>query len=1716
MASISWKTGVGGDWGTSADWSTGKVPGSADDVTIGVAGSFAVTVTVAEAAHSLTLNSSGATLTDSAALTIGTQLVLKAGTLELANGGTIVGGTIAASGGTLVGYGGTLSGVTYQGTLDLSGASERLHISNGITLTGAGGSGAGTINLTGTSGELYVTTPITLDNATINIGNSTAYDFLRLTHYGAGSGGVTTLGSHLSIVQTGAHARIDANYRYAGDALLNRGTITAGLSGASLLIYGTDSFTNAGTLIASNGGTLEIDPSGSWSSTGTISETNGTLDLGGTFSGATLSTVKRSGGYVSIISGATVTNTGNTVNLGSGTSLGQVALDGTIVGGTIHDGGGGILGSGGTLSGVVYQGTLDLSGASERLHISNGITLTGAGGSGAGTINLTGSNGELYVTTPTTLDNATINIGNSTAYDFLRLTHYGAGSGGVTTLGSHLSIVQTGAHARIDANYRYAGDALLNRGTITAGLSGASLLIYGTDSFTNAGTLIASNGGTLEIDPSGAWSSTGTISETNGTLNLGGTFSTATLNTVKRSGGYVSIISGATLTNSGTADIGSGSSVGQIALGGLISGGTIHDGGEGILGSGGTLSGVVYQGTLDLSGASERLHISNGITLTGAGGSGAGTVNLTGTSSELYVITPITLDNATINIGNSTAYDFLRLTHYGAGSGGVNTLGSHLSIVQTGAHARINANYRYAGDAVVNQGTITAGLSGASLLIYGSDRWTNAGTLIATNGGTLTFEPGSFINTGLVTASPGSTLAIEPTGSWSSTGTISETNATLDLGGTFSTATLNTIKRTGGYISIVSGGTLTNTGSTVNLGSGAALGQIVLGGLISGGTIHDGGSGLIGYGGTLSGVVYQGTLDLSGASERLHISNGITLTGAGGSGAGTLNLTGTSGELYVNTPTTLDNATINIGNSTAYDFLRLTHYGAGSGGVTTLGSHLSVVQTGAHARINADYRYAGDAVVNQGTITAGFSGASLLIYGSDRFTNAGTLIASNGGTLEIESATLTNSGTISASGSATVLLQPTTLTNLVGSTLTGGSFSAGAGSTIEFSNNVTITSDAANITLSGANSNLQSLNTTTDTQTTLDSSLATIAASGQLHLLANRNFTAVASNGSFSNSGLLDLGGGKFSATLLTNAAQGTVSGFGTVAGSIGNSGLVTASGGTLSTAGLSGIAAGTLSSGGIGAGVNSTLQLASNLTISTDAGRITLSGTGSVIQSLNTATSKQVSLDSTLATIASTGTLALLSGRSFTAVAGAGAFTDKGLLALGAGTFSATALTVSGTASGFGTIAGKLTNTGLVAASGGTLVLTGSLSGAGAVSVASGAVLSVDGGASVAGNTSIVGTLSAASAVAITGGTFTNAGTIAVADGATFGVQVGAVDTNLAGTTLTGGAWSAIAAGHGAAISLTGTSIATDAASITLSGSGSSFLVVNGSTTTTLEASLATINKGGQLNLLGGRGFASTSAKGITDNGSITLAGGSFASKSLTIGTGSTFSGSGTIANSLTNNGTLSASGGTLSVSGTVGGAGSLIVGTSASMTFGGAFAAKTATVNAAGTLTGFGTLTSNLIDSGTVIAKGGTLAVGGAVSGKGAITIDSGAAVSITGSLVSTGGLTFASGGSDLLALGTAGKSTTRLTGFGSGDTIDIVKQALASVSWTQTTGTAGALTLTGSSGAIGTLSLAGSFTQANFALKTDGAGGTDISFAATSRLAADHVWFGGLSHG
>ena len=154
--------------------------------------------------------------------------------------------------------------------------------------------------------------------------------------------------------------------------------------------------------------------------------------------------------------------------------------------------------------------------------------------------------------------------------------------------------------------------------------------------------------------------------------------------------------------------------------------------------------------------------------------------------------------------------------------------------------------------------------------------------------------------------------------------------------------------------------------------------------------------------------------------------------------------------------------------------------------------------------------------------------------------------------------------------------------------------------------------------------------------------------------------------------------------------------------------------------------------------------------------------------------------------------------------------------------------------------------------------------------------------------------------------------------------------------------------------------------------------------------------------------------------------------------------------------------------------------------------------TVESGAALSGFGTLAGAAVtDNGAITATAGTLALTGSVSGGGTVLLQSGATLSAQGAL---GGVAVVFDGNATLALGAPTSVTSTLSGFGSGDVVDLEHLKADSLSYG-----GGILTLMEGTAVVDRISLAGHYNTANFALSADGHGGTDINFVASE--AAGH---------
>jgi hypothetical protein len=1357
--------------------------------------------------------------------------------------------------------------------------------------------------------------------------------------------------------------------------------------------------------------------------------------------------------------GATVADTnGGTLAIGSSLAItaGTFVLGpgSTLSGGTVSLGNAGVfVAEGGTLSGVTFEGLLDLSAAGATLYGMGNLTFEGTGGTGAGSINLTGNGAAFLYSGSGTLNDATVNIGSATG-------SYLDGSGGTLILGTGTTLVQAGtAYLGGDES----GETFVNLGTITAATAAGYFGVDGPG-LANAGTIAVSNGDTFDMSSLASFTNTGTMSVTGtGTvmsfggawtnsgsllvssfalLNLGGTFSTQSLSGIAVSTGALLNITGDLTNTSATLVVGSGSALGAVELSGTITGGTIADAGGGIIANYGTLNGVTYQGVLDLSAPNALLYAAGNLEVEAADGS-SGTINLTGNEAALIYTGTATLNDVTVDLGSVDG-------SYLDGESGTLTLGPGASVVQSGAQA-------YLGDYVnaetfINLGTITAGYSGGYFSIAGPG-FTNAGNFDVSNGETASIYSTNWTNTSSITAS-GTGTVLSFGGSWTNAGSVAVSgNALLNLGGSFSTASLSGITLgTGAAVEI--SGDLNNTGATLVLGSGSAFGAVSLSGTITGGTIVDAGGGIVAAYGTLDGLTYQGVLDLSASDAVLFAMGNLTFEGGGGSGAGSIELTGNGAALLYSGSGTINDATLNIGSLDG-------SYLDGDGGTVTFGSGTTLVQAGAQADLGGVYNT--ETFINLGALIAGYSGGSFSISGAS-FTNAGSIEVSNGDTLTMAGLTA--------------------FTNLKNSTLTGGTYEVDAGSAFQLLNNASVVTDAATIILSGVNSNITSLNSTTGQKTKIDATLVTISSTGTLELLSGRNFTASAA---FTDNGLLQLGGVTFTAgSGLSVGSAGKISGYGAIHGAVADAGNITASGGTLSfsaavtgagalTAGtgaaidlfaggamtqaisgagtlqLDGTSAHTLAAGssiGIanvqvdakailsGAGTVSGV-VSDDGTVSATSGTLVVAGAVTGAGALSAASgavldlagggafsgavqgSGTLRLDGAYAFTLQTGaslsiaavmidagaSLDLMEGGKLSSkISGAGALQlERAPYTLAGGTLATATLMVDSgaTLSGFGTISGSVTDAGTITATGGTLHLNGAITGNGALIVASGAVLDLGAGGTLGGNISGAGTLKldGATAYTLSPGATPAISEIQLDSGATLAgsgtVKASVLDAgtlNAAGGTLTLNSLTGsgkLTAAAGAVVDLTAGGALTEA----ISGAGT--LQLDGSTAYTHAAAALTIAR---LMLDSGVALSGTGSisSAITNNGTITASGGKLVLSGQIAGNGALQAAASSTLD-LTDGQTLNEA---------VGGAGTLELG-SAFQLGGFALSVPTISIDAGASLSGAGTLTSSIAGAGTLMAVGGTLTIKSKLSGGGTLAAGAGAVLNLAGGGFCTGNL-------------------------------------------------------------------------------------------------------------
>jgi hypothetical protein len=517
--SVTWEKAGTGYWNVAANWSGGKEPGSADDVTLSSAKRVAVLFNATDTVASLTATNDllymlSHTLTVTGDTDLAGGLNETGGTLSLDGlANTIGGGVSIASGDLTLGTGDalTLRGATFGATDSNDGA----HVyGDGTMVT------AGTVNIAEDGGlaELWMGDGLIWKNTgtVVMAGIVNAY-------YNAGIA---------FTIYNQAHAVFDFTTDVA--CLMNAGM----QNGQGQEVTASSDYNNAG-LLEKTGGTGDTTVYSTITSTGTIEITTGTIDIedggtiggtiegvgtlqfadGGTLHGAQMvaTTVYESGGDL-IIDGATVS--GNLIvaaqadqfaalTLGSATDSGALVVEGTYnidnLSGIAQGSAGGTIAitALGTLAKIGYKGAENIGpGINDggEILVADGMLRLSRGLSGTGGVTI--DNGASFEVAGSVASGIIVTLGTSSD---LLINHLSEFAGEVSNFveGDTLDIGQkiTGATAASDGTL-----TLLDNGVSVGTLRLAqndSGDIFSTGTDGNGGTLLEITGADA-VTPSGA------------------------------------------------------------------------------------------------------------------------------------------------------------------------------------------------------------------------------------------------------------------------------------------------------------------------------------------------------------------------------------------------------------------------------------------------------------------------------------------------------------------------------------------------------------------------------------------------------------------------------------------------------------------------------------------------------------------------------------------------------------------------------------------------------------------------------------------------------------------------------------------------------------------------------------------------------------------------------------------------------------------------------------------------------------------------------------------------------------------------------------------------------------------------------------------------------------------------------------------------------------
>jgi RHS repeat-associated protein len=1067
LANVYWNVDANGSWDVADNWSTGAVPGAADDVFLDrPAGNF----TISHSAGNFAVNSIHAS-TDGLVVAAGTLTIAAASELGdfsfasiVLNGNLMTSGTVNWSSGRIsspIDASGTpINAFTNMGTLTLAGPGD-------WTVT-AGLVNAGTIRHAGL-GNLFVGFGGALTNQV---------------------GAVYDLQGDQSVVDAGS--------------FINRGTLRkSGGTGTSSM--SSNVFRNDGGVIDVQQGILALTPNSGSATGGTFTVATGAvLDLSsqgvqvytGTYTGSGGGTVRlrlvgfNEYGFGLYVAGATFNFPdgmfqwmGGTLDGGAAglNNTGSITLAGADIkalrgvlnnSGTVVHAGTGNLSSGifNNLSGGLYdfQGNQSVAG-----QFNNTGTLRKSAGAGSSAFPTDAGFNNLAGTIDVRSGTLTVNGGNYLASSrsilalaagtMLDMTGSSTVSGAFTAVGDGIVQVSGGLltigaagttfdfkpgmfHWTANGQSRIAGADLTNLGSITLAGAGVEQI---ANAFSNAGTILHAGLGDLFVGDGGTLTNqVGAVYDlqaNQSVLDSGGTF--INRGTLRKSGGTgTSSINAHVFRNeAGVIDVQDG----ILALNPFSNSASS---------TGGTFT-VATDAVLDLSSQGNPVYTG---TYTGSGG-GAVRLRLVGFNEYGFGL----------NVAGAT---------FNFPTGMFQWLGGTLD----GGAAGFN-----------NTGSIT--LAGADLKSL-RGVLNNVGTIVHAGTGTLSFATPNTILNNL----PGSIYDLQGDLNFSGNGSGYST---------FKNA--GTLRKSGGTSSgsTTFGVDFVNAGGTIDVQTGS----FVMKGYSNPALVHTGGTFRVAQNAMLD-IVGHFTFDTQ------------TFTGTyTGSGQGIVRFnsgtvaSGTGGAVFDFPPGmfqwvegTIDGATApltNRGTMTLTPNLQERQdfgiYPFLVGALANAGTFISVgaahlffqgpAVTGTLTNLPGGvFEFQGDG----GSVQTG-------IATQNNFINQGTLRKSGPGTATINTTVFSNTGTLAVDAGA-VRIQSTTVTQVAGGTLTAGTWQVAAGSSIDLATVPAITTNNARVILDSPGSSFAKLDTLANNF-------------GSLSLLNDRDFTTT---GPLTNTGSLTVGAG--------------------------------------------------------------------------------------------------------------------------------------------------------------------------------------------------------------------------------------------------------------------------------------------------------------------------------------------------------------------------------------------------------------------------------------------------------------------------------------------------------------------------------------------------------------------------------------------------------------